>query len=150
MHALKIFGKVLVTFLALSLIAGSVSAGFGAELTGLQRYGICWITFGSIVLLHVLIWKFIVVDAPILGRDPMSFIGIGRPKTFFTGLTTFGYFALALHYLRIAGFPTSIDPNVLGNADGRIYGLAFGLTLIGVGLAARLRVLFQSLQSLAK
>ena len=106
-------------------------------------------TFGSVALLHLLIWQFIVGNSAILGRDPKSFIEFGRSKTFFSGLTTFGYIALALHCLRIAGFPTPNDPNVFGYTDRLVYGLTFGLALIGIGLAARLRFLFQNLQTIS-
>ena len=142
MNTMKIAIKVLVAFLALSLIWGSASGDFASQLVGSQRYGFCMMTFGSVVFLHLLIWQFIVGASAILGRDPKSFIEYGKSKSFYSGLTALGYVGLALYLLRIAA------PNVFGSADGRVYGLAFGLTLIGIGLAARLRILFQSRQTI--
>lgn len=150
MNALKIVVKILLGFLALRLIVGSVSEDFGAQLSGPKRFGLCLFTFGSVVLLHFLIWHFVVGKSTLLGRDPKSFIELGGSKTFFSGLTIFGYISLALHFLRVAGFPDRIDPSVSGNSDRLIYGLAFGLTLIGIGLAARLRMLFQNAQTILR
>ena len=150
MYALKIVVKVLVAFLALSLIVGSMSDDFGVQLGGPERLGLCLMTFGSVVLLHFLIWQFIVGKTALLGRDPKSFIDFGRSKTFLSGLTILGYISLALHFLRSAGFPALIESDVSGNSDRRNYGLAFGLILIGIGLAARLRMLFQNPQTIAK
>ena len=150
MYALKIIVKVLVAFMALCLIVGSVSGDFGAQLRGPERFGLCLMTFGSVVLLHFLIWQFIVGNSALLGRDPKSFIDFGRSKTFFSGLTILGYIYLALHCLRIAGFPALIEPTVSGNSGSLIYGLAFALILIGIGLAARLRLLLQNLQTIPK
>ncbi len=148
MYVLKTVVKVLVAFVALSLVAGSMSEDFASQLVGLPRYGLCLMTFGSVALLHLLIWQFIVGNSAILGRDPKSFITLGRSKTFFTGLTTFGYITLALYCLRIAGFPPRNKPSVFGNEDSLVYGLTVGLTLIGIGLATRLRFLFRNLQTI--
>jgi hypothetical protein len=150
MYALKILVKVLVAFLALSIIVGSVSDDFGAQLRGPERFGLCLATFGSVVLLHFLIWQFIVGDSALLGRDPKSFIDFRGSKTIFSGLTILGYISLALHCLRTAGFLALIEPDVSGNSVKLSYGLAFGLVLIGIGLAARLRLLLQNLQTIPK
>lgn len=150
MYALKIVGKVLVAFFAISIIVGSVSDDFAVQLRGPERFGLCLMTFGSVVVLHFLLWQFIVGDSALLGRDPKSFIDFRGSKTIFSGLTILGYISLALHCLRIAGFPALIETDVSGNADRLIYGLAFGLVLIGIGLAARLRLLLQNLQTIPK
>lgn len=149
MYVLKIVVKVLVAFLALSLIAGSVSDDFGAQLSGPERIGLCLMTFGSIAVLHFLTWQFIVGKSALLGREPRSFIDLGGSKTFFSGLTVFGYMVLGLQCLLIAGFSALTELSFSGSS-GKIYGLAFGLILIGLGLAAKLRLLLQKLQTIPK
>lgn len=150
MYSLKIVVKTLVAFLALSLIVGSVSDEFGAQLRGPERFLLSLMTFGSVVLLHFFIWQFIVGDCALLGRDPKSFIRFKRSMTFFSGFTIFGYICLALHCLLIAGFPVLIEPGVSGNSDRLIYGLTFALIFIGIGLAARLRLLLRNLKIIPK
>jgi hypothetical protein len=146
MQTLKTVAKVLVAFVALSLVTGSLSEDFGAQIVGIPRFGLCLMTFGSVVLLHMLIWQFIVGDSAILGRDPKAFIDLSRSNSFYSGVTAFGYVALALYCLRLTGFASQTETSDLGHGDRLVYGLAFGLTLIGIGLAARLRLLFQNLQ----
>ncbi len=147
-HTLKTVVKVLVVLVAFCLVTGSMSEDFGSQLVGTPRYGLCLMTFCSVAFLHLLVWQIVVGNSAILGRDPKSFLAFGRSKSFYSGVTTFGYVIIALHCLRIADFASHLKPNVLGYGDF-FYGLTFGLTLIGIGLAARLRSLFQNLQTIS-
>lgn len=150
MYSLKIVVKTLVAFFSISLIVGSVSDEFGAQVRGPERFLLSLMTFGSVVLLHFFIWQFIVGDCALLGRDPKSFIDFRGSKTIFSGFTIFGYICLALHCLRTSGFQALVEPDVSGNSDRLIYGLAFALIFIGIGLAARLRLLLGNLQTIPK
>jgi hypothetical protein len=143
MQILKIVVKVLIACTALAIINGSM-ADSAPQLVGRQRHLYFLTTFGSVALLHLLIWQFIVGNSTIVGRDPKSFIELGRSKTFYSGTTAFGYIVLATHCLRLAGYPPF--PPTASLVDGRslIYGLTTGLTLIGIGMAARLRLLLQA------
>lgn len=145
MHALITAIKVLAAFLAFSLVVGSMSKDFAAPLVGLPRYELCLMVFGSVLFLHLLIWRSIVSDSAILGRDPKSFVTFGQSKTSFSGLTAFGYVLVALHCLKIAGFPPNVNLTLSVTEYERIYVLSTGLLLIGIGLTARLRLLFREL-----
>ena len=143
MQILKIVVKVLIACMALAIINGSM-ANSAPQLVGRQRHLYYLTAFGSVALLHLLIWQFIVGNSTIVWRDPRSFIELGRSKTFYSGTTAFGYIVLATHYLWLAGYPPF--PPTASLVDGRslIYGLTNGLTLIGIGMAARLRLLLQT------
>ena len=100
--------------------------------------------FCSIVTLHFLIWQYVLGNVSIFGRDPKSFISFGQPKTIFSAVTTFGYAAVALHCYWLAGFVSKIEGSDNGHGEPFSKLLPFGLTLIGIGLASRLRFLFQN------
>lgn len=146
-NAMKAVVKVLVAYVAFSLVVGSLFPGVADQLDGRAKYGLCLMTFGSVVLLHFLTWQFIVGDSVILGRDPKAFFYRGQTSTFYTGLTTFGYVVLAQHCLRIAGlFPGVRSSGPIEN-NLLVYGLSYGVALIGIGMAVRLRLLFRHLQA---
>jgi hypothetical protein len=150
MSIVKNFVRVSIALMALGLIVGSTTEDFGDHLVGPERFGLCLTTFGSVVLLHVLVWQFIVGRSAILGREPTSFIKFGGSKTFFSGLTTLGYGCLAAHCLRSVGFLVRSESDVSDNPNSLVYGLAIGLILIGFGLAVRLRALVQNPRTISE
>ncbi|XZE35459.1 hypothetical protein SH501x_000952 [Pirellulaceae bacterium SH501] len=141
---MKMILQVLLFIVSLSLITGSMTEGGASLLAGPNRFGYLLVTLLSVFVLHLLVWKFLLPESPFVGREPRSFIRLGQPRSFFTGATIFGYISIAAHYLRLAGFPPNLDPQFLGDESYRIVGVTFGLTLIGIGIIARLRNLLQS------
>lgn len=126
--------KSLLTISVLSLILGSTQTAFLSADTVQKLVGLPVIVFLAVATLHWLSWQFIVPEYRIIGSDPKSLIIYPAPRDFSSTLIVFGYGSVVLHCAMFGGYlpPSSL---LLGD-NGE---LVFGLILIGLGLAVRLR-----------
>jgi hypothetical protein len=147
MKQLASVAKGLVAFAAISCVIGSTLEKTALQITLASNYGFCFVVFGSVLALHLLVWQFIVGSFAIFGTDQRAFIVFGRPQTSYLGITLFGYVGIAAHCMRMARVVPILNSNSneSGTAEVLIFGLAFGLVLIGCGAALRLRSLIQDL-----
>ncbi len=134
--------KALLTFIVLALIVAPTLDGPLAMDVVKMPVLFPVVVFSSVMILHWLIWQFIVPDYRLIGRDAKSLLIYPVSRDFFSGIIAFGYCSIALYCLRLAGYVT------LASSSAELRGhLAFSLILIGIGIAARLRNLMFSMQS---
>lgn len=142
MSLIKSICKALLTFFARAMIVGptlDVPSSIDVVKTPVL---IPAIVFSSVMILHWLIWQFIVPGYRLIGRDAKSLLIYPVPRDFFSGVIMFGYCSIALYSMKLNGYfalPTS-------SAELRAH-LVFGLLLIGIGITARLRNVIFAIQS---
>ena len=136
--------KGLLTFFALSLTAGSTLEELQSTEIGQKQTALPVIVFLAVVTLHWLIWQFIVPGYRVFGGDSKSLLIYPVPHSFFSYSITIGYVFVALHCLTFGGHLNEFgSPVSFGH-------LVFGLTFIGLGIAARLRSVMYELQHRTK
>lgn len=96
-------------------------------------------TFLSVVVLHWLLWRFIIPSRSTAPAEVTSFLPPRSRRGFFSGTFVFGYVQVAMYCLNRSGYlVVTTDPT------GRLVFLVMGLFLIGLGTAARLREAFSA------
>lgn len=96
-------------------------------------------TFVSVLILHWLLWRFIVPAKSPAPRELTSFIPPRSHQSNFSGLTGFGYVEVTLYCLDRSGHMS---------LQGPLGFLSLGLLLIGIRMAVRLRSAFHALNKL--
>jgi len=133
--------KGLLTFFVLALIVGSTLDSPSTIDVVKTPMLFPVIVFSSVVILHWLIWQFIVPGYRLIGRDAKSLLIYPIPRDFFSGVIAFGYISIALYCLKLG---EHIGHSA--NSTEPIVHLIFGLILVGLGIAARLRNVISAIQ----
>jgi formate hydrogenlyase subunit 3/multisubunit Na+/H+ antiporter MnhD subunit len=98
-------------------------------------------TFLSVLLLHWLLWRFIVPTTSALPAEITSLFRIQPRRGFFSGTIAFGYVQVSLYCAHLTGY-------LRDETRGHNGFLVMGLSLIALGTAARLRDVFTALNAL--
>jgi hypothetical protein len=146
MGTLKAIIKGLLAFFAISCITGAMFERTAVSIAENKTYGYYVVAFVSVVVLHWLIWQYIVVDSPFVGSNPKAFIVLPLRLTWISGITLFGYTVIARHCERGSRYDTPNVSTVVTIQEEMIYGYSFGFILIVLGIASRLRLLNRNLQ----
>ena len=128
--------------LVLFFICGSTIVDIQSVDTDRKRIVFPVCVFFAVVTLHWLIWQFIVPECRIIGSNAKSFIIFPSPCKFVSDQFFFllGYTSIALHCLTLGGhLPLTGEHSFRSLDEGN---LEFGLILIGIGIASRLRGAF--------
>ena len=126
----KTIGKIIVAFFAAMCVGGGLieSSVTPPNQTDGVVAGI--LVFVSVIALHLLTWNYIVPTLPL--RDAFK-ISKGR-RALLSGLHALGYSQIAIFCLSLAGLRL-----LSGNPA---FPLFFGMALIALGMATRLRDVF--------
>lgn len=142
MHVALNVLRVLLAFGAVSLIAMAMTGEFHAAVDERLWSGPYVMSYLSVALLHWLAWSFMVGDSRIVGSDAKAFIHLGKKPSFYSYIEAFGYIVLATEMFRpyvISGLERS-DREL---RFGLVFTFMFSMTLIGIGVANRVRLLLR-------
>ncbi|MDB6155157.1 MAG: hypothetical protein JWL90_3610 [Chthoniobacteraceae bacterium] len=136
----SIIGCLLAAAAAL-MVGGSMLAAPQAQPRTTDRIIFAAVTFFSVIVLHWLLWRFIIPSPSTAPAEVTSFFSLRSGRGFFSGTIGFGYVQVTIYCAELSGYVLRFDPN------GRVGFLLIGLFLIGLGTVTRLRDAFSALSA---
>jgi hypothetical protein len=126
---------------AVLTVAGSTLDDPRAQPQSIVQIVFAAATFLSVIILHWLLWRFIIPSRSGAPPEVTSFFPPRSRRGFFTGTIAFGYVQVAMYCINLTGYLLRPDP------AGRVGFLVMSLFLICLGIAARLRNAFSTLSA---
>lgn len=145
MTRLESYYKGFPTFLALGIVGSSTEVPISSSELGEIQVTVPVMVFLAVVFLHWQAWHLIVPGYRILGSDSKAFFIFPIPRDAFSDLLLLGYGSVAIYCLNLSGYLKETRSDLFGPGQ-----LVFGLLLIGVGIAGRLRSVVHELQQSTK
>src|SRR3954451_24958057 len=100
----KSIGRGLLSVIAVSIVAGSTLDDPQEQPRSTDQVIFAVVTFLSVIILHWLLWRFIIPSSSVPPAQSTAFFRSQTPRGFFRGTVGFGYMAVAHYCVQLSGY----------------------------------------------